>query len=146
MKSNLITASLITAFVFVGVNVFAQQSAELPKGYTDRLLPDAQIGMVMCDGEDGKLSPCSGALEETVLGIVTNVPYVTLNKPSSQGESKFIFNALVSDENGSIVRGDYLKAGKDGKLVKTEDSTSAYAVALESADGSRLMKVKVIKK
>lgn len=146
MKTKLKIVVSVAVMTLIGSSAIAQQSAELPKGYTDKLMPEAQIGMLMCEGVDGKMKACTGSLEETVLGIITNTPYVTLNKPSADSSSRFIFSAMVSASAGNVGKGDFLKAGADGKLVRTVDSVFAYAVALEDAASDKVIRVKVISK
>jgi hypothetical protein len=124
----------------------AQNAAELPKSYVDRIMPDVQLGTLICENAEGKRVLCSGDVEETILGIATNVPYVTINKPAAPNSSKFIFDALVSTANGKISKGDYLSASSGGTLAKASSVELAYAVAIEDASEAKKIKVKVLKR
>lgn len=107
----------------------------------------AEVGMVLCEDAQGNRVVCSGSLEESVLGVITSVPYVTINKPAKSDGSKYIFVARVSDQNGAVKEGDYLKAiagGNFGKCSK-EEIPFAYAIALEDANGGRSIRVKILK-
>ena len=107
----------------------------------------AELGMVLCEDGDGERVGCSGSIEETVLGIVTNVPYITVNKPANSSGSRFVFTAKVSESAAAISKGDYLKAVEGGNFGKCskEEVPFAYAVALEDAAGKDRIRVKVIK-
>jgi len=143
MKKNLTILFALVVIVAMASNVMAQQSAELPKAYMEKMIPGAQLGMVMCQNASGNTVACSGNIEETILGIVTNVPYVTVNKPANPNGSKFIFEALVSSSNGALSKGDFLVAGKEGRLVLSNDANQAYAVLLDdiAIDGKARVKV-----
>ncbi|MFM1874805.1 MAG: hypothetical protein RL266_542 [Bacteroidota bacterium] len=123
---------------------FAQESTLLPAGYEERVVSGLELGDVVCENANGKMVKCSGAIDETVLGIVTNVPYITINKPAKASESKFIFNAQVSTANHPINRGDYLVLSKDGKLEKSQETSQPYAIALEDALVDGLIQVKIV--
>ena len=147
MKNNIVVLVCALALVMFASSTFAQQTTELPAAIAKRTIPGAELGKVMCEDAAGNMVACSGALEETVLGIVTNVPYVTLNKPTTKDGSRFIFESFVSAEAGSINKGDYLVAGSNGNFVRSEDSNMAYAIALdEVASGQKKVRVKVISK
>ncbi len=146
MKINM--RNIIVVLILTSTNAaIAQQSAQLPDGYVKNLSHDLQIGMVVCEDANGEMNPCSGALEESVIGIVTNVPYVTVNKPVDPKASRFNFVANVSEADGAISQGDYLKIAAGGTLVriKTDEIPFAYAVALENANGKGQITVKVIR-
>jgi hypothetical protein len=146
MKNSLVIFVSTAVLVMLTATVFAQQTTELPAKIAERNIVGAQIGMVMCEDAGGNTVPCTGSLEESILGIVTNVPYVTFNKPTSKDGSRFIFDSFVAAENGVISKGDYLTAGSNGNFVKTEVLSLAYAIALESVEsGQRTIKVKVLK-
>lgn len=144
-----ITLSAIVA-VCGTLNANAQSSLNqsFEKKIAEKNVPGAQLGSLVCENAEGKLTLCSGALEETVAGIVTNVPYVTLNKPASPNASKSIFSAAVSSEAGNIAKGDFLTAGPNGTLVRCDDNRTAfaYAVALDELTGQGMIRVKVLSK
>jgi hypothetical protein len=121
--------------------------AELDKKVAEKTISGAVLGMVMCEDAQGNMTACSGSVEESVVGIVTNVPYVTLNKPATKEASKFIFDSFVSADNGTVRKGDYLAAGSKGSFVKTESANLAYAIALADVEsGQQTIKVKVLNK
>jgi len=128
-------------------SLFAQSTADggLEARMAKGNITGAQIGSLICENANGEKIVCSGGIEETVLGIATNVPYVTINKPANPNGSKFIFEALVSSSNGALSKGDFLAAGKDGKLVLTKDVSLAYAVLLDDFAIDGKARVKVLK-
>jgi hypothetical protein len=139
--------ALVTIF---GLSTYGQSTAsfqdQIDKKVAERTIPGAVIGMVMCEDADGNKVACSGNVEESIIGIVTSVPYVTFNKPRSKEASKFIFDSFVAAENGAINKGDYLTAGSNGNFVKTEIASLAYAIALEDVEsGQMTIKVRVLK-
>ncbi len=145
---NFIT-SIFSLLLLVGLStdVIAQSTTDggLEARMAKGVVQGAQIGSVVCENASGTRVLCSGSLEETVLGIVTNVPYVTLNKPATKDGSRFIFDAFVSAEAGVVQKGDYLIAGANGSFVRSETPVSAYAVALDDvSSGQKLVKVKVL--
>ena len=107
----------------------------------------AEIGMILCEDASGNKVVCSGSVEETVLGVITSAPYITVNKPADASASKFVFSAKVSESNGEIVKGDYLKAVEGGNFGKCskEEIPFAYAIALDDASGKDRIRVKIIK-
>lgn len=110
-------------------------------------VPGAVMGSVVCENADGDRVLCSGSVDETVLGIVTNLPYITLNKPATPEASKYIFEAVVDATEGQVVEGTYLIPGKGGKLVPTTEASGAYAVALATASGPNAkIRVKLLSK
>lgn len=123
---------------------FSQETGLLPKGYTERVLIGVELGELMCEDINGQMVKCSGSIEETILGIVTNVPYVTLNKPANLSDSKHIFKALVTTVANPISRGDYLTLSNNGKLEKASDALKAYAIAMQDTTVDGLISVKVI--
>lgn len=107
------------------------------------------MGSLICEDASGTLVLCSGKMEETVSGIVTNLPYITLNKPSTPTSSKYIFSAIVSSEAGNIAKGDVLVPGSNGFLVRasSESKQQGYAIALEEMNSNeKTIKVKVTQK
>lgn len=153
MKTIITSTSTIFLVFLFAVSADAQSSkgastldSQISAMVADNALPGAQVGSVICEDAAGNKVVCSGKMEESVLGIVTNVPYVTLNKPATAGGSKFIFESFVSADGGVVNKGDYLVAGSSGNFVKTEVASLAYAIALESVEsGQRTIKVKVLK-
>ncbi len=147
MKKNLNILFALVAIFTMTTSVIAQQSAELPKAYMEKLVPGAQLGMVMCEDANGTMLACTGNMEETILGIVTSIPYVTINKPTSPDGSKYIFESYVSADNGAVNKGDYLIAGASGNFVKAESESTAYAIALEEVQGGqKMIRVKLLSK
>jgi hypothetical protein len=148
MKTIITSATTIFLLLFA-VSVEAQSSKDastLNSIIVDNAIPGAQLGSVICEDAEGNKIVCSGKMEESILGIVTNVPYVTLNKPATADGSKYIFDSFVSTDNGLVNKGDFLVAGSNGNFVKTEVASLAYAIALESVEsGQRTIKVKVLK-
>jgi len=143
---NIITSIFAIALVAAsGTSLFAQSTLDgaLEARITKGTISGAQMGSLICENANGERVLCSGALEQTVLGIVTNVPYVTVNKPANPNGSKFIFEALVSSSNGALSKGDFLVAGKEGRLVLSNDANQAYAVLLDdiAIDGKARVKV-----
>jgi hypothetical protein len=134
----------------IAANSFAQlsQSGKLEERIAQRSIPNAEIGSLACEDNSGKWTLCSGALDETILGVVTNVPFITVNKPSHPKASKTIFEAFVSAENGEIASGDVLVAHRGGVLAKSKADgmfPEAYAVALENFNGGRgKIKVRIV--
>jgi hypothetical protein len=153
MKTIITSATTIFLVLLFAVSVEAQSSKEastlssqINSIIADNAIPGAQLGSVICEDAEGNKIVCSGKMEESILGIVTNVPYVTLNKPVNAGGSKYIFDSFVSTDNGLVNKGDFLVAGLNGNFVKTEVASLAYAIALETVEsGQRTIKVKVLK-
>jgi hypothetical protein len=140
-----IIAIVLTLIQFANTEqIFGQESNLLPVGYQQRVVSGIELGDLVCEDVNGQMVRCSGAIEETILGIVTNVPYITVNKPTSASESKYIFNAQVSTVTNAISRGDHLALTKDGRLEKAQGSSKAYAIAMEDATANGLIPVKVI--
>lgn len=142
---------LSTAALFMvlsaGFEAMAQTSIDdqVNARLQERSVSGAQLGSIICEDANGKMVLCSGNMEETVLGIATNVPYVTINKPATPDASKFIFNALVTNENGNITTGDRLMVAKGGVMVRcSSDIQEAYAIALDDASGNGTIRVKLI--
>jgi hypothetical protein len=150
MKTLIFFSALLSLSLITSLNCFGQisRSGQIEKRLAERSIPNAQLGSLACEDNTGKWTLCSGALDETVLGVVTNVPYITVNKPADPKGSKSIFNAFVSAENGAIKTGDLLVAHRGGMLAKAKDDArfaENYAVALEDFDGGNgQIKVKVI--
>jgi hypothetical protein len=138
----------LTSFVVVGLASFCHaQEAAMPVGIKSKIMHDAQIGSIICEDANGKRVLCSGSDEETVLGIATNIPYVTINKPSTPEGSRYIFPALVDESKGMIRKGDHLKAGAQGRLVRCEAGDAGiYAIALEDTDGKGTIQVKILRR
>lgn len=138
----------IVAFCLVGFSTLAQSTAS--NDFSHKIekvaVAGAQLGSLVCENANGERVLCSGSMEETVLGIVTNVPYITLNKPAGPNDSKFIFNATVSAKDNAIAKGDFLAAGQGGNLVYSSDKANAYAIALDDVSGGTgMIRVKLIK-
>lgn len=145
MKTIVIKFAAFIAVCTLGTSSVFAQNSTIPAVVSERTVENAQLGSLICEDANGKMVLCSGNLEETVLGIATNVPYVTINKPATPDASKFIFNAMVSDENGAIRKGDLLVAAKGGSMAKASVSdANAYAIALEDANGNGTIRVKLI--
>ncbi len=146
MKAFKIVA--ILALGLIGFSTSAQTTAsdDFSHKIQKVAVAGAQLGSLVCENSEGERILCSGGLEETVLGIVTNVPYITLNKPASPTDSRFIFNAVVSAKDHDIAKGSYLKPGQNGNLVYTSSKEDAYAIALDAATGGNTMiSVKLLK-
>ena len=143
--------SLLFATSSLALAQDANSSSELDatiQEYLDsKSIDGAELGTVLCEDAHGNKVICSGAIEETVLGIVTNVPYLTINKSANSSASKYVFSSKVSESNGTIAKGDYLKAVEGGNFGKCskEEIPFAYAVALEDAAGKDKIRVKIIK-
>ncbi len=106
----------------------------------------AQLGMLLCEDENGNKVICSGNEFEKILGFVTNVPFITINKYSlSQKENRDVYTGFASLAAGKIMKGNYVTAGKNGTLVRCEKSDYPYAVVLEdaTAEGQRI-RVKIL--
>lgn len=152
MKTSISIFKMLSAVTFLLVlsvqfDANAQSSIDdqVNARIQERSVAGAQLGSLICEDANGKMVLCNGDLEETVLGIATNVPYITINKPATPDASKFIFNALVSAENGAIMKGDLLVAAKGGSMAKASASdANAYAIALEDANGNGTIRVKLI--
>lgn len=124
-------------------NVSSEMDNAIAEYIQSKTVPNAELGMLLCEDAEGNKVACSGAVEETVLGIVTSVPYVTVNKPANSNASKYVFSARIS---GEVAKGDYLKAVRGGALGKCgmDEMHLAYAVAIEDANGKGAIRVKVI--
>jgi hypothetical protein len=140
MKKNILT--IILAMFTLGI--MAQNAAEQPIAMKKRILEGVQLGSLMCYNEQNLLCLCQGKPNENVAGIATNTPYITLNKPAVNATKKDEFEALVSNINGNVNKGDFLAPGPNGQLVKG-DQASSVAVALEDLKSSRIL-VKWLKK
>ena len=137
----------IVALSFMGFSTLAQSTAS--NDFNHKIekvaVAGAQLGSLVCENAQGQRILCSGIQEETVLGIVTNVPYITVNKPASPDASRYIFDALISVDNGNVVAGDQLVAGSVGTLVKSADQKQQpYAIALQNADKNGIFRVKLL--
>lgn len=128
-------------------NSSSELDASIQEYIRSKSVEGAELGTVLCEDADGNKVVCSGSIEETVVGIVTSVPYVTLNKPVDSSASKFVFTARVSESTGAIVKGDYLKAVEGGNFGRCskEEVPFAYAIALEGASGKDRIRVKILK-
>ncbi len=152
MNSKLIQTALLSTVLSIAVhqNSFAQSNLDqsIDKKVAARNIPTAQIGSLICENATGELSLCSGNIEETVIGIATNVPYVTINKPATPNGNKSIFDANISVDNGPIIKGDLLIANHGGTLAKANSDmiSFAYAIALEDANGLGKIRVKLLGK
>ena len=145
---TLTLAAIVVTFGMLDANAQSSVDKAFQKKLAEKNVPGAQLGSLVCENAEGILVLCSGDLEESISGIVTNIPYVTLNKPATPSSSKSIFSAMVSAEAGAISKGDFLTAGTNGKLVRCEENRSnfAYAVALDDNAGSGIIRVKVLSK
>ena len=145
---TLMLAAIVVTFGMLDANAQSSVDKAFERKLAEKNVPGAQLGSLVCENADGKLVLCSGDLEESIAGIVTNVPYVTLNKPATPSSSKSIFSAMVSAEAGPVSKGDFLTAGNNGQLVRCDENRSnfAYAVALENQAGSGIIRVKVLSK
>lgn len=141
-----IIAIVLTLIQFANTEqIFGQESNLLPVGYQQRVVPGIELGELVCQDVNGQMVRCSGAIEETILGIVTNVPYITVNKPASPDASRYIFDALISVDNGNVVAGDPLVANGGGTLAKSVDQKQQpYAIAMQNADKSGIIRVKLL--
>lgn len=152
MKTIFFFSAFLSLSVITSLNCFGQisRSGQIEKRLAERSIPNAQLGSLACEDNTGKWTLCSGALDETVLGVVTNVPYITVNKPADPKGSKNIFTAFVSSENGAVVAGDRLIAHEGGVLAKAKEDAQFienYAVALEHLDsGTGRIKVRLLNK
>lgn len=152
------TITTITSIIFLAIlfatSAFAQSSkgasgldSDINSMVADNAIPGVQLGSLICEDAAGNKVLCSGKIEETILGIVTNIPYVTLNKPANADASKFIFSSNVSADNGAVQKGDFLIAGSNGNFIRTESERNAYAIALEEVNsGQEQIRVKVLSK
>lgn len=145
---TLTLSAIVALFGTLNTNAQSSINQSFQKKIAEKNVPGAQLGSLVCENAEGKLVLCSGNLEETVAGIVTNVPYVTLNKPANPSASKSIFSAMVSTEAGTISKGDFLTAGPNGTLVRCDENRSnfAYAVALDNLTGQGMIRVKILSK
>lgn len=148
---------LIAAFLGISLNATAQSDADIRSAELDRsiseymaskMIEGAQLGYMLCEDAQGKRVICSGDISETALGVITSVPYVTVNKPQHPGDSHHVFEAHVSVSNGQIEAGDYLKPVADGRLGKCEadEIPFAFGMALQSAKTDSRIRVKVLKR
>jgi len=134
MKKNILTISLILS----AFGIMAQNAAEQPIAMKRRILEGVQLGSLMCYNEQNLLCLCQGKPNENIAGIATNTPYITINKPAVNAIKNDEFEALVSNLNGNVIKGDYLVPGPNGQLVKG-NQTSSVAIALEDCKGSRML-------
>jgi hypothetical protein len=149
MKTYKVIALVMLVMVGSTLTSIAQSTANdsFEAKISKTAVSGAVMGSLVCENADGDRVLCSGSVEETVLGIVTNLPYITLNKPATPEASKFIFEALVDATAGQVIEGTYLIPGKGGKLVPTADASGAYAVALAAASGANAkIRVKLLGK
>lgn len=139
-----ITSSVASA---QDANSSSELDATVQEYMDSKSVDGAELGMVLCEDADGNRVVCSGSIEETVLGVITSAPYVTVNKPANSTASKFVFTAMVSESNGPISKGDYLKAVEGGSFGKCskDEIPFAYAVALDDSAGKDRIRVKIIK-
>ncbi len=135
---------LATIMVLFSLGVMAQNAAEQPISMKRRILEGVQLGSLMCYNEQNLLCLCQGKPDENIAGIATNTPYITINKPAVNAIKKDEFEALVSNLNGTVIKGDYLVPGPNGQLVKG-NQTGSVAIALEDNKVSRML-VKWIRK
>ncbi|MGE0637894.1 MAG: hypothetical protein AB7P01_15735 [Bacteroidia bacterium] len=108
----------------------------MQKGYVN----GAEIGSLICQDENGNRIVCSGSETETILGFATNIPYVTINKPSNPEDKSKQFSAIAG---GSVKKGDLLVAGTKGTVIP--GTTGSYAIAMEDAVSGQTFKVKLVK-
>ena len=141
-------SALVASFGSINANAQSSINQAFQKKIAEKNVPRAQLGSLVCENAEGTLVLCSGTIEETVAGVVTNAPYITLNKPASPNASKSIFSALVSADAGAISKGDFLTAGSNGTLVHCDENKSkfAYAIALDDLSGQGMIRVKVLTK
>lgn len=139
----LAVVALVSTAVAQDANVSSELDNAIAQYMQTKTVSNAELGMLLCEDAEGNKVACSGAIEETILGVVTSVPYVTVNKPQNSSASKYVFSARVS---GEITKGDYLKAVSGGALGKCnkDEMHLAYAVAIEDANGKGSIRVKVI--
>ena len=121
-------------FIMAGVMAQSTLDESVRAKIAKRTVAGAEMGSLICQDASGKLALCSGEIEETVMGIATNVPYVTLNKPASPDGNRSVFHALVTNDNGAIAKGDLLVANKGGTLTKATEGSSALAYAMPLSD------------
>jgi hypothetical protein len=152
MNTTIIKTVVLNTLISIGLyqSTFAQSMIDqaIEKKVAERSIPAAQIGSLICENAMGDLALCSGNMEETVIGIATNVPYVTINKPATPNGNKSIFLANVSADNGPIFKGDLLIANQGGTLAKANSDliAFAYAIALEDANSLGKIQVKLLGK
>lgn len=137
MKTLKITLTLILASL--GSSVLAQNGAQPPKSYTDKLMPEIEIGTLMCKDDHGKLMKCNGDEFDQIVGFATSTPYITCNKKDPK-DREVGFVALT---NGNLNIGDYVSASKNG-LVSNCDKENAYAKVV-AANGESI-RVRVLSK
>lgn len=137
MKTLKITLTLVLASL--GFSVLAQNGAPPPKSYTDKLMPEIEIGTLMCKDDHGKLIKCNGDEFDHIAGFATSSPYITCNKKDPK-DSEIGFIAL-SDEQLSV--GDYVNASENGKVSKCNKEI-AYAKVM--AVNGRSIRVRVLSK
>ncbi len=139
--------SAILTFCFLGIGFSAVGQSmsyqDYVNGSLDKyIVQDAQVGSLICEDASGNLVLCSCSIEETILGITTSIPYVSINKPLSPEANKYIFEALVSNAKGELHKGDLLTVYAGGLLAKSNVGDVTVAIALDEFQ-SKLGKMRV---
>ncbi len=146
MKNLFFTVSIILSSYSVFSQTANSPTNELAqKKQKENQISGAKVGQMACRDESGKLTLCSGAEFENIQGIITNEPFITINKPASPNANRRVFQAYVSLANGTIEKGTNLCTGKGGTLQTCTKGWLPFAIAAENAttEGS-LIKVQVI--
>ena len=137
MKALRFTLMLVlTGF---GTSVVAQNAATPTKSYTDKLMPEIEVGTLMCKDYYGKLVKCTGDEFDKIAGFATSSPYITVNKKDTK-DAEAGFVALTE---GSLSVGDYVSAAPEGKIAKC-DMENAYAKVI-SVSG-KTVRVRILTK
>ena len=112
----------------LGVSSMAQNSATPPKSYTDKLMPDVEIGTLMCKDDHGKYIKCNGDEFDQIAGFVTNSPYITLNKKDPKDTEP----GFLAIPDGDVEVGDYIQASGN-RLIRKCEQAEAYAKVIALA-------------
>jgi hypothetical protein len=137
MKTLKSTLTLLA--VGFSFSAMAQNGTPPPKSYNDKLMPEVQIGTLMCKDDYGKLMKCNGDEFDQIAGFATSSPYITINKKDSK-DTEVGFIALG---NGSLSVGDYVSSAPNGLVAKCEKQ-NAYA-KVSSISGNSI-RVKILSK
>lgn len=126
---------LIFTLVIVGcgTTAMAQSSATPPTSYTDKLMPEIEVGTLMCKDDHGKLIKCNGDEFDRIAGLATSSPYITINKKDPKDTAP----GFVAKAVGDIAVGDYVKAAADGLVQKCDSKVNAIAKVV-SASGNEI--------
>lgn len=135
MKTLKFTLTLILASL--GSSVLAQNGIEPPKSYADKLMPDIEIGTLMCKDDHGKLMKCNGDEFDQIVGFATSTPYITCNKKDPKDTEV----GFIAKPEGRLTVGDYVRASKNGKVSKC-DKEIAYAKVV--AVNGQSLRVRII--